>query len=190
MLDPRRPRLPGAVFLSDIPPPAAASFTPPPVAGVPVGTIIWCLGLGSFSIVEWLPLDGRDWPTADYPLLATVVGTTYEPAFGAPAPGHFRLPNLRGRMTIAADAVDFFTGGVGGEKNHVLTANEMPSHTHAMNPGGFGPLGIIGPGVSGFGGGGSQFTAVNTTGATGGGVSHNNMPPYVVVPEPRVRALP
>lgn len=74
---------------------------------------------------------------------------------------------------------NYVAGSTGGEATHVLTENEMPKHKHdvfdyiinASSTGG----GYNVPSVT-------PATSVNSgTKQTGGGVAHNNMPPYLVV---------
>ena len=72
-------------------------------------------------------------------------------------------------------------GTTGGEESHVLTVNEMPSHTH-------GGIYWFSPNINVQGGGAdSDFHALKTsdrsysTYAAGEDQAHNNMPPYVVV---------
>lgn len=80
-----------------------------------------------------------------------------------------------GRVMVSYKAgdTDFGTpGSTGGEKTHVLTTPEMPAHTHTT------------PFVSGVGLGllsGGAASGSGVTGSTGGGGSHNNLQPYVVV---------
>lgn len=171
--------------------PAAASFTPPAGAPYPVGGIVWYIGDGPLSNLEagWLFLDGSQHLEADYPELAARVNNLFEPAFGAASPGHFRLPNMRGRMVITPDAITFLTGQIGGAKDHTLTVGEIPSHRHT---------GTITTAAGGTSGPTDGVPAHNSTPAAGqpwqsslvgGGLAHNNMPPYLVV-QAYVRALP
>lgn len=64
----------------------------------------------------------------------------------------------------------------GGEKAHALTVNELPSHTHNA---------LMMEDVTTMGmetaSGKTQKPTASTSGATGGGQAHNNMPPYITM---------
>ena len=83
-------------------------------------------------------------------------------------------------------------GDTGGEINHKLTINEMPNHRHSSDSymNGY-PVNVVSPNdyctwVNRFNSS-ANAPAQGETGITiktsyvGGGLSHNNMPPYLVV---------
>lgn len=83
-------------------------------------------------------------------------------------------PNLMDRFVLGAGS-SYGVGAVGGEASHTLTVNEMPSHSH-------GGVLSVRTGYNAYStfsdnGGFNGFNTVST-GATGGGAAHNNMPPY------------
>jgi hypothetical protein len=83
-----------------------------------------------------------------------------------------------GRRTGSSTERNFEIGEMQtGEYEHTLTENEMPSHKHFM--GGPSSTGTSAPNLS------SQQVNINNnpvyTASTGGGLPHNNMPPYFVV---------
>ena len=91
-----------------------------------------------------------------------------------------------GKVLVGVDEsdTDFNTvNKTGGEKTHVLTVSEMPSHTH---PGENGTQFHMYKGTSGETAvdgvnSGTSFKSKANTGATGGGQAHNNLQPYVTV---------
>ena len=84
-----------------------------------------------------------------------------------------------GKVMVGLDAGDtsFDTvGETGGEKTHTLTIAEMPSHTHIQALGG--NLSTVANVPGGYVVGNAN---TSTTQATGGGGSHNNLQPYIVL---------
>jgi hypothetical protein len=114
---------------------------------------------------------------------ASVLGFGTWTAFGA------------GRTLVGVGTSDaaYAAGATGGESKHVLLATEMPSHTHVQT----GHMhtyisntlhtdGAIDVPMSGYNNvyGNSTISSGSTTAVnqnTGGGLSHNNLPPYIVV---------
>ena len=84
-----------------------------------------------------------------------------------------------GKVLVGVDEsdTDFNTvNKTGGEKTHVLTVSEMPSHTHKFP--GASPSNYVRVEASSTNG---LSTSTKTTDATGGGQAHNNLQPYVTV---------
>ena len=85
---------------------------------------------------------------------------------------------IKGKVIVGVDEddTDFATSGkTGGEKEHTLTNNEMPMHTHRVwwnyaNEGG--PMNGVNGGTR-YGGSNYQESE-----PTGDGQPHNNMPPF------------
>ena len=145
---------------------------------LPIGAI---LPFSSDTVPNgWLLCDGRIVEQADYPELFEVIGTTY----GYYSRTDFKLPDLRGRVAVGKNTVidtetpdtDFNElGKTGGEKEHTLTIDEMPSHKHGFQAN-------------------NDFHAQSGTDAwifkggrndgfileTGGSQPHNNLQPYLV----------
>jgi len=136
----------------------------------------------------WLLCDGRDLAKLTYPDLADALGTTW----GTPtSQANFRLPDLRGRSLIGAGPGGSLTartlGTTGGAETHTLSTSEIPSHSHDSRGGNNSPH--VQPSVAGgidgrdwYGLAGALTSkATVTTGSTGGGGAHNNMPPWAAV---------
>lgn len=120
--------------------------------------------------------DGQSYDEIDYPDLYAALGGVG---------GVFSVPDLRGRFIIGADGT-YPVGDVGGAVNHSLSIAELPvhdhlSHSHDVNVDIESPVGVpdVGAGVG----------LPDLTGSSGGGLAHNNMPPYFAL-TPGIVALP
>lgn len=85
---------------------------------------------------------------------------------------------IKDRFLLAAGTT-YTAGTTGGEAEHTLTVDEMPTHNHAVHfCTGTGAYASIpyGDGENDYWGSSS-----NTISNTGGGKAHNNMPPYLAV---------
>ena len=110
---------------------------------------------------------------------------------------------IQDKFLLAAGSI-YTAGSTGGEANHGLTANEMPSHTHTISSSGghnhnqyflefrwptasySGTKSVGRPQSAGTQNTNERATTTNgahthTPGNSGGGVAHNNMPPYLAV---------
>lgn len=87
--------------------------------------------------------------------------------------GNNGTDNLAGRVGVGYGLGWSVLGQIGGEQNHTLTIDEIPSHTHTIAKATNDTDGTtLSPGN------GSSGTV--TSNATGGGNAHNNMQPYII----------
>lgn len=97
----------------------------------PVGTIVTYSA--PVAPTGWLICDGSAVSRNDYEDLFNVIGTTFGVGDGSTT---FNLPDIQGRVPVGLDSsqTEFDSvGKLGGEKDHQLTVNEMPSHTHIQD---------------------------------------------------------
>lgn len=85
---------------------------------------------------------------------------------------------LEDRFLLGAGTT-YTAGDTGGEVEHTLTVNEMPSHTHDQGKKYGTSLGNYSPDAPWTANSGTVYSW--PTGSTGGDQPHNNMPPYIVV---------
>jgi microcystin-dependent protein len=141
---------------------------------LPLGAII---PFGSDTIPEnWLLCDGQAVSRTTYQELFSAIGTTYGNGDGSTT---FNLPDLQGKIPVGKDEndEDFDTlGNTGGEKEHTLTINEMPTHNHHIAVRDNNATGLY------------ETKATNATGDVGDAVTaneggsqpHNILQPYIV----------
>jgi microcystin-dependent protein len=152
--------------------------TPAAALDAPTGTIV---AYGGMTAPDgWLLCDGMEISRAGYGTLFSVIGTIYGQGDQVTT---FKLPDLRGRAAIGAGQGTGLTtralAEVGGEEQHVLSVAEMPSHTHREK--GSNRLDVAnGGGIHVQDVDNTSFAAIDS-GATGGGMPHNTMPPFVAL---------
>lgn len=133
---------------------------------------------GSSAPAGFLLCDGTAISRTTFATLFAIVGTTYGAGDGSTT---FNLPNLQGRVPAGRDAsqTEFDTlGETGGAKTHTLTTAQIPAHNHNANlsAGGSSSNTVL---VSES----NRVVSSNSTVIqnTGGGESHNNLQPYLVL---------
>jgi microcystin-dependent protein len=137
----------------------------------------------------FLICDGSDVSRTTYSDLFAVIGETYGEGDGTDT---FNLPDLRGKVAVPATAISddpFEEAGMeGGETEHTLTVDELPSHTHGYTKQTAGSPQTI---FYQFGGSSATLTGYSdipdATDATGGGEAHNNLQPYVVISTAQIK---
>lgn len=155
---------------------------------VPIGSIV---PFASDTIPNgWLLCDGSAVSRTTYSELFAIIGTAHGIGDGSTT---FNVPNIKGKVVVGKQQTmtpsGNFTnlGETGGEEDHTLTVDEMPSHGHdvaiAVNntvPGGaryyFNSAGTTSAPISDTAAWSNSLTAK----ATGGGQAHNNLQPYIV----------
>jgi len=144
---------------------------------MPIGSIVmW--GTATPPNDNWVFCDGTDLQKSMYPELFDILKYTY-----GGSGNFFKVPNMQGKFPVGKDNTNEFNtyGKTGGEKRVTLGVTEMPSHTHNLvtgyqettNSGYADKLHFY-----------KQKDTVVTNSwiqSTGGGQSHNNLPPYITI---------
>lgn len=155
-------------------------------SGLPSGVIMDFAGSSVPS--GWLICDGAAVSRVTYSDLFTAISTTFGAGNGTTT---FNVPDYRGRIGVGKDnmggsaanritaAVSGIVGttlaAVGGEQGHTLVTAEMPAHTHTAA--------VVSGTINAAGGSDvhpSNITS-SSTGSTGGGGTHNNVQPTIIV---------
>lgn len=162
---------------------------------VPPGSVV--AYIASSAPGGWLLCDGSAISRTTYSILFGIIGTTYGVGNGTTT---FNLPDMRGRVPVGYGTGSGLTARVlaatGGEETHVLTTDEMPSHSHNITDPGHSHSYVnntnnqdtdnaFGTQTAADDSDLGATTGTSTTGITinnsGGGQAHNNMQPFIVL---------
>jgi microcystin-dependent protein len=88
---------------------------------------------GNFAPAGWMFCEGQLLPISENETLFNLIGTTY----GGDGQQTFALPDLRGRLPIHTGippgGPSYVLAQKGGTELVTLSANQVPSHVHALN---------------------------------------------------------
>lgn len=91
-----------------------------------IGTIV--MFAGNYAPTGWLICDGSAISRTSYSALFDIIGLTYGPGDGVTT---FNIPDLKGKVIIGSSE-SYPVSSVGGEEDHQLTSQEIPSHYHSI----------------------------------------------------------
>ncbi len=157
---------------------------------------------GTTAPLGWLLCYGQAVSRTTFAQLFTAIGTTYGTGDGSTT---FNVPDLRGRFPLGKDNMGGTSanrvtapeadnlGQASGAESHILTTNELPSHSHTItylpNTAGAHSFNSSTYPLTGTmdntaqSGGPSPTTADSSysIGNTGSNAAHNNMSPYITL---------
>lgn len=176
------PKIADATIGSDKLSPEALS-TIATATGLPPGLIAPFAGV--VIPTGWLLCNGATVSRTTYAALwdAFRNGGTTSPYGNGNGTSTFHLPNLLGGVPLGtgssgtAGSTSHFLGQRAGEEQHTLTTTEMPTHSHDIQ--GAGSLSVPSGAAAGYAS--NQSLSGSYTAYTGGGLPHNNLPPYTAV---------
>lgn len=145
---------------------------------------------GNFAPTGWALCNGQLMPISQNTALFSLLGTFY----GGDGKSTFALPNLQGSAPMhqgqGQGLSQRFIGEQAGEQGVTLLQTEMPVHSHALN--GTNQLQnlpdpanhtLARANANAYVQNPSSFTQMNglAIGNSGGGLPHNNMPPFLTL---------
>ena len=147
----------------------------------------------NFAPVGWAFCDGQLMPISQNTALFSLLGTFY----GGDGKSTFALPDMQGNAPISQGQGpglnDRFLGESGGETFVTLLTSEMPAHNHGFQgfsaAGGlsaptnnvFGAVAFGRPAAYAPSGPANVQMSPSALAPAGGGLPHNNMPPYLCI---------
>lgn len=145
----------------------------------------------NFAPRGWAFCDGQLMPISQNTALFSLVGTTY----GGDGKSTFALPNLQGRSPLqhgqGPGLSPRWLGESGGAAEVTLGPEQIPSHAHGLQAGTSATSGSPAGGslanveggapVYRIPGAATKLMAADTVAASGGGLPHNNRPPYLAL---------
>lgn len=133
-----------------------------PESPIPVGMV--CMFAGSVAPDKWFLCVGGTLSRTAYSDLFAVIGEIYGVGDGVTT---FNLPDFKASFPIGANLSSYPIGEQGGEPSVTLTSGQIPAHG--------GHCTVLKP----------QGTGANSPAGSpqsfGGGLSHNNIPPYLSI---------
>jgi len=152
-----------------------------------VGEVRWFAG--NFAPRGWALCDGQLIDIASNTALFSILGTTY----GGNGRTDFALPDLRGRGMVhkgrGPGLSDRRLGEKRGAETEILTANQMPNHTHTLRADSSGGDSVL-PNdrviskvgrLRVFDGAPDVNMDASSIASVGGGQSQNNMQPHIAL---------
>lgn len=147
----------------------------------------------NFAPTGWAFCDGQLLSIAQNTALFSLLGTYY----GGDGKSTFALPNLQGNVALGQGhsdyGVTYSVGDAGGEPNHTLSIEEMPSHNHPLMANNL-PATTTSPRNAVYAQAANGTKSANLYASpsngfgsdhqiypTGGGLPHDNMQPYLVM---------
>jgi len=142
----------------------------------------------NFAPYGWAFCDGSAIPIDENTTLFTLIGTTY----GGDGVNTFNIPDLRGRVPIHQGTnlgMQFVMGQTAGTETVTLAANQLASHSHpfeantavATSPNPAAKVPAATQTVPIYTTPSSPVTMSSVSTSTGGGQSHSNIQPMLVI---------